>query len=147
MFDKEIIINSFPKKDKKKVWIPEEVLQSDFSSKEYIKTWIHKSGHLGFIFIKHDGVYRGLLFERNNLEDTNRVCMCDLCFSVYPATQIASFSYRISKQNFKSNYFCSELNCSEKIYSKDTNNVHSMRETLSKEDRVIRYKKNILKYF
>lgn len=146
--NKEIITGAFSAKDRKHLWIPEHIATTESISDRKIITWTHKSGHLGYAIYNWNGHLSGIILKRAPLvASQGKSCMCDWCLSVYPASKIASFSLKKSRTSFVSYLLCSDLNCEQRILSPDTNNVHDMRETLSKKERITRYYANIEKYW
>ena|GEM_PF-5543527 len=73
--------------------------------------------------------------------------MCDWCLSVYPVSRIAQLGYQQTKTRSVGLYACGQLDCVDRILSPDTNNVHSMRETLTKEQKIQRYYARIGNFF
>lgn len=148
MINNETIKEAFSKKDKKKLWVAEALFaMSDLDERE-VFSWIHKSGHLGYMVLK--GIEQGLsgiILERAPMKDSRKVCMCDFCLSVYNVSKMSRFIYRRSKTEMVSHYLCSGLDCVERMSSADSNEIHSMRETLSREERLLRYYDNVKNFW
>lgn len=133
---KDLIATAFSQRDRRKLWIPDGLAdQSDAN----ILSWVHRSGHVGYAVYKNSGI----VLSRTNMTSPNKVCMCDWCLSVYHSTRMASFSYRKDQTSTVSFYLCSELDCVKRMQSPETNDVHNMRETLSKEERLQRYQDRV----
>lgn len=145
--NKDILTASFSKKDRKNLWIPEHFLSLENLHVHKVLSWVHRSGHLGFVVLNIDNKLSGIILERRQMQKNAKVCMCDWCLSVYPNSQIAQFSFRKDKNTMIGHYICCDLNCEKKILSPDSNNVHSMRETLSKEERIDRYYSNVKRFW
>ena len=147
MSNKDRIVAAFSSKDRKKLWIPENIAAMQDISCQKVISWMHKSGHLGYVVIHRHNHFSGIILKSTPLTGNAKVCMCDWCLSVYNSSKVSSFSYRKSPTLTVSHLICSDLNCAQRILSSDTNNVHSMRETLSKESRITRYYDNIERYW
>ncbi len=147
METKEIITAAFSAKDRKKLWIPASVSEREDVTAQKVISWVHKSGHLGYAALNLDGHFSGITLSCSPLTAQTKACMCDWCFSVYHASKISSFTLRKTPTLTVGYFLCSALNCLDRITSPDTNGVHNMRETLSKEDRIARYYNNVEKYW
>lgn len=145
--NKNIITAAFSPKNRKKLWIPSHISSMEDISSRKVISWIHKSGHLGYMILNLRGQFSGLIMSCNPLTGKAKACMCDWCLSVYNASKISSFTLRKTPTLTVGHFICSGLDCEQRILSPDTNNVHSMRETLSKEERISRYHENVEKYW
>jgi hypothetical protein len=81
MANKEIMQAAFSDKARKRLWIPESVLNvTDINSREVI-SWIHKSNHIGFVMLNMGGDWSGIVMERGSAHNASAV-MCDWCCAV-----------------------------------------------------------------
>lgn len=149
MIIKEDIEKAFSKKDRKHLWIPEELLNNESVLARPFFGWVHRSGHMAFMFRNgfQDNKNKGIAFSLGPLKDSRRVCMCDWCLSVYPVSRIAQFSHQQTKTKSVGFYACDQLDCVDRILSPDTNNVHSMRETLTRDQKIQRYYERVSSFY
>mgnify|MGYP000106024689 CR=1 FL=1 len=147
-FTKDILLSSFSLNDRKKVWIPENIVQQQYKIDEYFfLSWIHRSQHLGYVITMQKNKLQGHILRRTPMQKNNRVCMCDWCLSVYPAQHIAQFTIKKNKHTSIGLYLCDQLDCTDRLHSTTFNNVHNMRETISKTDKMNRLIKNMDAFF
>lgn len=146
MINKETLTEAFNKKDRKKLWIPKAVLEDENIKDKEVIAWMHKSGHLGYMVLNDKDGLKGIVLDRGSLEKNGHVAMCDLCCSVYSSAKIAMFTFKKSKEVTVGTRICSDLKCEDRIRSSETNNVHSMRETLSRDEKILRYYVNAIDF-
>ena len=133
--------NLFSKKDQKKLWIPArcDTGQTDGVTSE-IATWIHPSGHLGFVL--YNG--RGIVFDRlKNKNAAAHADICAWCMTANSAASIALFTRKTSDDKTHGIRLCADLDCLSSIANPNPN---SMPETLSRDARIARYYKNLERY-
>ncbi len=139
MIDKEALKQSFSPKNRKKFWVPEKLFEIENINDRKVISWIHKSSHLGFLVNNHNKDMSGIILERKSMTGGGKVCMCDFCLSVYGTSKMAQFTYRRSKTESISYYICDGLDCEDRITSLGVETLHSMKETISQEERIVRY--------
>ena len=139
---KEIILNLFTKKEQKSVWIP-PVIDIDAVP---VATWIHPSGHLGFV-IHNDGEnLHGIMFDRLASVSTataGRASMCQWCKSVRNTGNVRLFTRRTSDNKSAGILLCSDLDC---IASIKNPGADAFSESLTRTEKIERYYKNVKEY-
>ena len=142
---KEFVESLFNKKDKKKLWVLPEITKKEIDlEEEKVVSWIHPSGHLGYVIYNDNGVFTAFILERLIHKGTgNRVAMCSWCLSVRPQTALTMFSRKLNKTVTQSISLCGDLNCKNSIRNINEN---TMRETLTFEEKEERYADNVKKY-
>lgn len=145
--DQDIIREAFTKKDRKKLWVAETIVNNPELKERDAISWLHKSGHLGYLMLNRGDDISGIILETAPMKEAGKVCMCDFCLSVYNTSKMSRFTYRKSKTESVSHYLCSGLDCVDRITNPDSNEIHSMRETLSKEERIERYYERVEEFW
>jgi len=142
---KEFIESLFSKKDRKKLWILPAITNKKIDlEQERIVTWIHPSGHIGYVIYNDGGTFIAFMLERlTSISVSTKVCMCSWCMSVKSAQQMTLFSKRLSENTSSGIILCSDLNCLNSINNPGAN---TMRETLTPEDKRQRYYNNVENY-
>jgi hypothetical protein len=141
--NKEDIPKLFEKKFRKKFWAPEKISNGSISiENREVTTWIHKSGHLGYMIYNDNGTFYTGVFERADIVGKN-AHMCPLCCSVNAGRKMASFRRSLSKTSSVAVTLCKDLDCEESIANVNPNTI---RETLTKEDKIERYKHHVREF-
>jgi hypothetical protein len=149
MDNKEFILSAFSKKQQKKLSIPRNILEQEDLRQKRIITWIDIGKNLGIIILNAPDLFKGMVLGRGKM-NPGKVVMCSFCLGVYPASQMAFFTYETTengKMHSVGHYACAGLDCEKRLLDPNTNNVHSMRETLTKDEKVERYYANVEKFF
>ena len=142
---KEFVESLFSKKDRKKLWVLPAITKKEIDlEQEKIVTWIHPSGHIGYIIYNDGTKFSAFMMDRlTEKTQSNKVCMCAWCMSVKPVRQMKLFSKKTSENTSNSVMLCSDLNC---LYSIENPGGDAMRETLTHEEKRRRYYKNVENY-
>lgn len=146
----ELLTNAFDRKARKKLWIPQHILENPELEILPVITWMHNKLPLGYIMYNTGDKMIGIVMSATKMSKTigtSRACMCDLCFQVYSATQIQMFSYQKAENKTVSLYLCSNLDCEKRILDPNTSKLYSTRETLTKEEKIFRYRENVERFF
>jgi len=142
---KQFVETLFSKKDNKRLWVSQAITNGLIDLEfEQVVTWLHPSGHIGYIIYNDDGKFYGLMMDKMMISPgNNKAYMCSLCLSVRHAGQITLFSRPRSENISNSIMICADLNCLNSIANPGAHTVH---ETLTIDEKRQRYYKNILKY-
>ena len=142
---KEFIESLFSKKERKKLWVLPAITKKEIDlEREKIVTWIHPSGHMGYVLYNDGNKFFAFMLERlTDKSESNKVCMCAWCLSVKSLQNITTFSKRFSENSSNSVMLCSDLNCLNSISNPG---AHVMRESLGLEDKRQRYYRNVESY-
>jgi len=137
------ILSLFDKKERKKVWLPDEIAKGEIDiSKRKVTTWIHKSGHLAYVIYNSNGDFYAFMFDRF-VHSYGFPSMCDWCHSIKPLNLMGAFRFQLDKKTSLTITICSDLNCIESIKNP---NHYTMRETLTINEKIERYYRNIENY-
>jgi|GEM_PF-3477495 len=142
---KAFIESLFSKKDRKKLWVPPAVTNGQIDLlREKIITWIHPSGHIGYVVYNDDGEFQAVILDRLSEKSTSaKACMCSWCMSVKTVRQMTMFSRKVSDNKSCGVMLCSDLDC---LYSIANPGANAMRETLSPQEKRQRYYRNVENY-
>jgi len=111
---------------------------------EKIVTWLHPSGHIGYVIYNDGNGFFGLMLERfTDKSASDKAAMCAWCMSVKLARQMALFSKKISENSSKGVTLCADLDC---LHSVQNPGPHAMCETISAEEKRQRYYNNVGNY-
>ena len=142
---KKFVESLFSKKERKKLWVLPAITDKEIDlEQEKAVTWLHPSGHIGYI-IYNDGenIFAFMMDRLIAKSESGKACMCSWCLSVKSAAEISLFSRKTSENTSSSIMLCSDLNC---LHSVANPGMHSVRETLSVDEKRERYYKNIHNY-
>ncbi|XKT75000.1 MAG: FBP domain-containing protein [Patescibacteria group bacterium UBA2103] len=135
---KNEVAELFPKKSRKNLRVP-QILFEGFETKPFF-SWIHPSGHMGYLLTESKGSLIGLIFDRT-LVDTNIAKSCSWCRTTGRGRNVSLFSVQTAQKNKKYGmYLCSNLNCLENMRAQV--NPDQPYETLSRKEKELRYEKN-----
>ncbi|MCL1785950.1 MAG: FBP domain-containing protein [Alphaproteobacteria bacterium] len=142
---KEFIESLFSKKDRKKLWVLPAVTNKEIDlERERIVTWLHPSGHIGYVVYNDGEKISAFMMERlAEKSASNKACMCSWCLSVKSARNMTIFSRKLSETTSNGVMLCSDLNCLNSINNPGAN---AMRESLNAEEKRQRYYKNVESY-
>jgi len=148
---KEFVQSLFSKKEQKNLWILPSITNGEvILENEKIVSWLHPSGHIGYMVYNDGNNIRAFMMDRMNSskQASDKAGICDWCKSVNSINKLAMFSFKTTENKTVGFYLCSDLDCLSSI---NNPGPHSIRETLTREEKRIRYFHNfetfVSKYF
>jgi len=142
---KEFVESLFSKKERKKLWVLPAITNGEIDlEKERVVTWIHPSGHIGYVVYNDGGNFTAFMMDRlSDKSKSKKVVMCAWCLSIKPSANMTMFSRPTSDNSCFSVGLCAELNCLSSIRNI---NPDTMPETLTREQKEQRYFHNLESY-
>jgi hypothetical protein len=142
---KKFVESLFSKKEQKKLWVLPAITKGEIDlDKERVVTWIHPSGHIGYVVYNDGAGFHGFMMDRlNEKAVSSKIGMCSWCLSVNSMSKLTMFTRKISDNTSLSVRLCTDLNCLESIKNINPN---TMRETLTREEKELRYFKHLEEY-
>jgi hypothetical protein len=138
---KEFIQSLFSKKEQKRLWILPAITNGEIVLADHrVITWIHPSGHIGYVF------YNGKAFMMDRLvakKSSDKAGICDWCKSANHMNKLAIFSLKTTENKTNGFYLCSDLDCLGTIKSPNQNSIF---ETLTPGEKQARYFNNLEKF-
>ena len=149
MTNLELITNAFTRKDQKKLWVPQHILDDKELEIRPVITWMHSQLPIGYVIYNDGDVMTGITLSLFKSKEKQRPTahMCDFCLQSYSSSQVSMFSYQKTPDLSIGFYACSDLACEHRIMDPDFTKLYSTRETLSKPEKVSRYYGNVQKFF
>jgi len=104
--------------------------------------WKEPSGHRTFLVVEDKVGDRpfGLIFERTKGTESVPM-MCNWCHAVKPASDVALMTVAVDKRTRVGVYLCSDISCKDNILERPS--IHDMRETLGKQEKLVRLQQKI----
>lgn len=149
MSNLELITNAFDRRDRKKLWIPQYLLEDNELEITPVITWMHNKLPIGYMIYNDGDQMSGISLHPTKPNKQVRPCagMCDFCMQVYSSSQIHMFTYQKTPTLSVSFYICSDLGCEKRIMDPDFPKLYSTRETLSKPEKITRYHGRVQRFF
>lgn len=149
MTNLELITNAFDRKDRKKLWIPQYLLEDKELEIKPVITWMHNKLALGYMIYNDGDKMTGisLMPSKPGKDARPQAGMCDFCLQVYSASKINMFTYQKTPTFSVGFYLCSDLACESRIMDPEFSKLHSTRETLSKPEKISRYYGKVQNFF
>ena len=142
---KDFLYSLFTKKEQGKLWILPAITNGDIDvHAERITTWLHPSGHLGYVIYNDGGNFTGIIFDRTQNKSLNKSDICEWCRCVNSASRISLFTRKTSDNRAHGIRLCSDLDCMNSIKNPNPN---SIPESLTRDEKIVRYFDNLNKYF
>jgi hypothetical protein len=135
------IIAAYRRSERKLVSPPPD---PDWASLDYL-SWLHKSGHLGFVVAETPTGLAGLALERRVIRSPKpRRFMCDLCCTLHEQGDIASFTrWNRGKTRSRSHLICADLGCSLYVRGLRESGCAQMSETIDLVAKIDRLAGNV----
>jgi len=141
---KNEIVNSFSKKDIKKLKLP-DLDNIDWENIDYLG-WIHRSRHIGYIVYLLNKKLIGIFLNITKTKQDNKYKQCSLCMTQHTGAGISLFTKADRNHNSKGNYICANLDCGLYLRNKKDILAIQMQENITKEQKLERYLKNLKQF-
>jgi hypothetical protein len=135
------ILAAFPMHERRAVRPPAAASWADLD----FLSWLHRSGHLGFIVIERSSGLLGLTLERNVIRTHRaRRFMCDLCCTIHSEGGVADFTRWNRRRTIaRTVTLCADLACAAYIKGARRNFCVQMAETLTRDEKIGRMMANL----
>ena len=138
--DSRELLNLFRELDQSSVFIPYEV-KFPLAVSDYF-AWKEPSGHRTYLVIEDRLNSRpfAIVFEKTKSSESVPM-MCNWCHAVKPASDVALMTTSVDKNTRIGLYLCSDFSCKNNILERPS--IHDMRETLGKQEKMMRLNSKI----